>query len=1011
MLRLLIILLLLPCIAITQPVAINQPAIRFEVPEILQKAGVRAVRCIFRDSRGLMWFGTENGLYRFDGTHVVYKRKNAGAQNTFPDNTIVNIAEDSAGNLWIGTLRGVVKMNPYNFECAEYSDLNKLLPGEYDIKVYIDKAGKIWAGHSKGLAVFLASQNRFIEVLNKGLQPSPDKYVTCLEDYNDSMLAVGTFKGVNFFNKNTYAFTLVRLQVDERIESPVTVLFADSRKKLWAGTWGHGFLFYDTVQRQFVALPLKDGNNIAVPEVVGGIAETFTKNGSDLWVAGAGGLVRLSTGTGQTKPAAISIYRHDGKEGGFPVKSAGYLSTDAHGTIWMAGEKDSAVVKFNPAAPFFNPLPVSLKGTVYDIQPFQLKSKRYYCISSWYNQTGMTITDENWKVLHQFSRMPQNSASEPARNVSGIAVDKFDRVWVSTLEGVTVLNDKFQVIKHWSDKTNGIIIHNDLVLVAAYKKGIDIYDLDFKKLHHFDETSGNGLKEGLFWKFFCDKGNNLWICANNLLYKFNGDRFTSYTLTADKSGTGCRPRDIAQLPDNTLLIASESGLIQLNAQTGAYKYIRPALLQNEDKVISVSVDANGNAWYLTAEHLVFYEPKRGQFTLFGSEDGLRSARGMQIVRAFNNDEVIIGQDEQVLQFSYRNSGNHTAAPKLMITSVQVNDSNWLFSKPVNSLQLQHFQNKLYIEFTGVNYDKAAQNQYAVWLQGIDKDWVITNRDFASYANLGPGNYRFRVKARNYAGNWSDEYVINIDILPPFWRTWWFISIAVLILGSIFFLVVRYISQRNLRERILLLEKEQAVEKERTRIASDMHDDLGSGLTKIAILSEVAKKHLAEPEKAIHQLENISSSSRELVDNLQDIIWVLNPRNDSLDNLAAYIREYALKFFEPMNVQLSFEYPANIPAVKLSEEVRRNIFLVMKETFNNIAKHAQGRNILVKLMAVENNIEIVVCDDGKGFETSHIPAFSNGLNNMNSRMKQIGGLYEFNSQPGKGTKTRLTLLCD
>jgi signal transduction histidine kinase/ligand-binding sensor domain-containing protein len=989
-----------------QPVAINQPAIRFEVPEILQKAGVRSVRCIFRDSRGLMWFGTENGLYRFDGTHVVYKRKNAGAQNSFPDNTIVNIAEDSAGNLWIGTLRGAAKMNPYNFECVEYSDVNKLLPGEYDVKVHIDKAGKIWAGHSKGLAVFNPSQNRFIEVLNKKLQPSSDTYVTCIADYNDSTLAVGTFKGVRFFHKNNYTSALVMLRDDERTESPVTALFTDSRKKLWAGTWGYGFLWYDTVQRRFV-MPLKGEKDKAVPAVVGGIAETFTQSGSDLWIAGSGDMVRLPFSNGQTKPGAISIYRSNGKDGGFPVQSAGHLSTDANGTIWMAGEKDTAVVKFNPSAPFFNTLPVSLKGTVYDVQSFQLKNKRYYCISSWYNQTGMTITDENWKVIRQFARIPINAASEAARNVSGIAVDKFDRVWVSTLEGVTVLNN-FQVIKHWSAKTNAIIIHNDMVWVAVYKKGIDIYDLDFKKLHHYDETSGNGLKEGLIWKFFCDNANNLWLCANNLLYKFNGDRFTPYTLSPDKSGLGCMPRDIAQLPDNALLVASDNGLIHLNAQTGAYKYIRPPLLQNEDKVTSVSVDANGNAWYLTAEHLVFYEPQRGQFTLFGSEDGLRSAKGMQIVRVFNNDEVIIGQDEQLLQFSYRNSVSHTAVPKLMITSLQVNDSNWLFSKPLRSLQLQHFQNKLYIEFTGINYEKAAQNQYAVWLEGIDKDWVITNRDFASYANLGPGNYRFKVKVGNYAGNWSDEYVINIHILPPFWRTWWFISIAVLILGSIFFLVVRYISQRNLRERILLLEKEQAVEKERTRIASDMHDDLGSGLTKIAILSEVAKKQLAEPEKAVRQLENISSSSRELVDNLQDIIWVLNPRNDSLDNLAAYIREYALKFFEPMNVQLSFEYPANIPAVKLSEEVRRNIFLVMKETFNNIAKHAQGRNIQVKLAADKSNIEIVVCDDGKGFETSHVPAFSNGLNNMNSRMKQIGGLYEFDSQPGKGTKTRLVV---
>src|SRR5205085_5800593 len=140
----------------------------------------------------------------------------------------------------------------------------------------------------------------------------------------------------------------------------------------------------------------------------------------------------------------------------------------------------------------------------------------------------------------------------------------------------------------------------------------------------------------------------------------------------------------------------------------------------------------------------------------------------------------------------------------------------------------------------------------------------------------PGNYMFTVKASNYSGEWSKEYVISISIASPFWATWWFIAIAILAFGAAFSLVIRYISQRNLRERILRLEKEQAIEKERNRIARDMHDDLGSGLTKIAILSEVAKTQLQEKEIATTQLESISNSSRELVDNLQNIIWVLNP---------------------------------------------------------------------------------------------------------------------------------------
>jgi signal transduction histidine kinase len=188
----------------------------------------------------------------------------------------------------------------------------------------------------------------------------------------------------------------------------------------------------------------------------------------------------------------------------------------------------------------------------------------------------------------------------------------------------------------------------------------------------------------------------------------------------------------------------------------------------------------------------------------------------------------------------------------------------------------------------------------------------------------------------------------------------------------------------------------------------MHDDLGSGLTKIAILSEVVKKQIHEPEKAKQQLENISESSRELVDNLQDIIWVLNPKNDTLESLAAYIREYALKFFEPFGIEVQFVYPEKFPEIKLSEETRRNIFLALKESFNNIGKHAWCNNVKVIISERDREIKITVQDDGKGFEAERIRQFGNGLVNMKHRIEQIGGTYEITSETGIGTKTKIEI---
>jgi signal transduction histidine kinase len=196
--------------------------------------------------------------------------------------------------------------------------------------------------------------------------------------------------------------------------------------------------------------------------------------------------------------------------------------------------------------------------------------------------------------------------------------------------------------------------------------------------------------------------------------------------------------------------------------------------------------------------------------------------------------------------------------------------------------------------------------------------------------------------------------------------------------------------------------------ERNRIAQDMHDDLGSGLTKIAIMSEVAKKQMFDPEKAKIQLDNISASSRELVDNLQDIIWILNQKNDTLENFAAYIREYGLKFFEPFGIAVKFNYPEQFSPKKLSEETRRNIFLTIKETFNNIAKHAWCNNVNITIQESPSLINIIIADNGKGFDADKIRSFGNGLINMKNRVEQVGGKYNIEAEPGKGTITKIEI---
>jgi signal transduction histidine kinase len=204
------------------------------------------------------------------------------------------------------------------------------------------------------------------------------------------------------------------------------------------------------------------------------------------------------------------------------------------------------------------------------------------------------------------------------------------------------------------------------------------------------------------------------------------------------------------------------------------------------------------------------------------------------------------------------------------------------------------------------------------------------------------------------------------------------------------------------------KRKEAIVEERNRIARDMHDDLGSGLSKIWILCEVAKTQLQESDKTWVPLDRISTSSKELVDGLQDIIWVLNPREDSLESLSSYIREYAARFFEPLNSNVAFVYPEEIREARLTDVQRRNVFLIVKETLNNIAKHARCRSVVISIEQAPGEIILCLQDDGIGFDSEQVRRFGNGLRNMKSRMQEIGGSYLLESVPGKGTSVRLTI---
>jgi signal transduction histidine kinase len=248
--------------------------------------------------------------------------------------------------------------------------------------------------------------------------------------------------------------------------------------------------------------------------------------------------------------------------------------------------------------------------------------------------------------------------------------------------------------------------------------------------------------------------------------------------------------------------------------------------------------------------------------------------------------------------------------------------------------------------------------------------------------------------------------VRIVILPPWWSSWWAYLVFAIAFVSAVYYAVRIILLRRARAQRIIFEKQEALFHERARISRDMHDDMGSGLSQIAILTEVLKSSL-HGENAADQLGRISHTAKDLVDSMGQIIWAMSPENNGISNLVAYIREYAGTTLDIHEISYTISLPDDLPKDDLGEQARRNIFLVVKETLNNIVKHSAASRVDIELQCDQASISLIIRDNGRGFDTGNVRRFGNGLLNMKKRMADIGGSFTITSQPGEGTATQIT----
>ena len=344
-----------------------------------------------------------------------------------------------------------------------------------------------------------------------------------------------------------------------------------------------------------------------------------------------------------------------------------------------------------------------------------------------------------------------------------------------------------------------------------------------------------------------------------------------------------------------------------------------------------------------------------------------------------------------------------ASPTPFLSSSQGSQGERAFKSAEKYLRLPPGSGeRVEFHFTAISLVAADRVRFRHRLDGYDTDWSPeTDLRLAFYTNLRPGDYRFRVTAANAHGVWNEkESRLNFVILPYFWQTGMFylgVACATLALGS-----GAHWRRLTVQRRRQDLKHREALTMEKARIAADMHDELGSTLTRIVILGEVAKSQSGDTPQSNSTLDSISQAARDVTSRMRDLVWATNPRNDTLANLVAYLRGQAAALFENTAVHPRLDFPSSCPEASVSATFRRNVLLVMKESLHNVLKHARASEVAVQLEIVELSLSLRIRDNGCGFDASAPNRRGNGLGNMEKRIRDLGGEFSLRSAPGQGT---------
>lgn len=1034
----------------------------FENLTIADGLSQSTIKAIAQDPRGYIWIGTADGLNRYDGYDFKVYTNNPGDTLTISDNGVSAIFPGEK-YLWIGTVAGYLNRFDYEtesfkrFKIIEAVDSLVLSVDRFQrypitftrnhtytiTSIEQDDFGRLWVGTwGAGIALFDIAENNSISLTHNpydSLSIASNSISDIYKDGNGTIwigyLGSGLDKMIYRLKDEPNPdkplfkdqFYFIHYQHNRGRDASlsndfVTSICSDTKGNLWIGTFGGGLCMLPAEQikrvpqfsnfRSYRNVP---GNKRSLSSDA--VLDIIESDDNKLWVATfGGGLNRFDF-----KSESFTWFTYD------PVESNSIIDNDViclfedrSGIIWAGthlGKGISKIVKHSTKFKLLQSSPIPGNGlndnvvwSVCDDDSNNIWVGTY--------KGGLNRYNRNDNSFSYFTANTGNTKGLISNHIRAIVEDPWGDLWIGTYSGGLYHFDKetytFRRFANDPDDDNSIssnqiqtiYIDSDTTFwVGTFGAGLNYFqfdgsnfdDITFSKFKH-DPNDPASISDNRVYSILEDHNGIIWVgTLGGGLNRLNKER-TGFNRFLKN------PLSTSSLQDNRVLIVFQDswkriwvgtfggGLQQFNPETGSFTLYDEEEGFNSHVVYGILEDNNENLWISSDNGIVKYDMRNEIFVHYNLQDGLQSLEFSGGAYHKNKrGEMFFGGINGVNFFYPDSVSDNLYIPPVVVTSVKLFGNE--IRGDVEKLNLSYDENFLTFSFAALDYTSPNENNYAYYLEGIESEWHLASSDrrTVSYANLSPGEYIFHVKGSNNDGVWNQTgTTVAITILAPFYKTWWFISLVVIIIGLSISLFIG-IRIRNLVE----------MDKLKSKLAADLHDNVGAGLTEISILSELVVKDLTDDESAARRLNTISQTARELIDNMSDIVWIVNPNRDSLHDLLLRIKDSYSEVLSSLGVSFKISNFEELENIRLPMQYRQNLYLIFKESINNAMKYSRCKKLLLEAEVKGNYLHIELYDNGVGADKESLK-LGNGILNIKNRAETIGGKLLWKSKPGKGT---------